>query len=69
MNADWKAAWDLENFSNRPVESMPYGYSGSGLIILEDEVKDDSHKLYNPDKAAQLNKNSTGDKKYYSERT
>lgn len=43
---DWKTEWDLENFTNIPGETIPYGYSGTGTIILQREATDKSHMLY-----------------------
>lgn len=66
---NWKEDWDLETFSNIDASPMSYGYAGSGLIIVCDEAKDDSHAIYNPSAAEERNNSSADGKKYYSERT
>lgn len=64
---DWKTQWDLENFTNLPGETMSYGYSGTGTIILQREASDKSHMLYSKEKAEELNQ-SDPNGKYYAAR-
>lgn len=64
---DWKTEWDLENFTNIPGETIPYGYSGTGTIILQREATDKSHMLYSKEKAEELNQGDPNGK-YYAAR-
>lgn len=63
---DWKTQWDLEHFSNIPAETIPYGYSGTGTIILQKEVSDKSHTLYSEKKAEDLNQSDPNEKHYFA---
>ena len=63
---DWKTQWDLEHFSNIPAETIPYGYSGTGTIILQKEVSDKSHTLYSARKAEELNQSDPNEKHYFA---
>ena len=61
---DWKTQWDLEHFTNLPGETLSYGYSGTGTIILQKEATDKSHVLYSEEKAAELNQSDPNEKHY-----
>ena len=61
---DWKTQWDLEHFTNLPGETLSYGYSGTGTIILQKEAPDKSHVLYSEEKAAELNQSDPNEKHY-----
>ena len=63
---DWETQWDLEHFSNIPAETIPYGYSGTGTIILQKEVSDNSHTLYSEKKAEELNQSDPNEKHYFA---
>ena len=63
---DWKTQWDLEHFSSIPAETIPYGYSGTGTIILQKEVSDKSHTLYSEMKAEELNQSDPNEKHYFA---
>ena len=63
---DWKTQWDLEHFSNIPAETISYGYSGTGTIILQKEVSDKSHTLYSARKAEELNQSDPNEKHYFA---